>query len=103
MVHLSWSIDRSLPDFLRLYGTEGEARIGWRASAWRRHGQDWRVLGDGYAKVPAMRGALLQFCRAVRGHETTTVTDGVADALVIDACYESLRRGSWVKVTERAP
>ena len=26
-VDLSWSIDKSLPDFLRLFGTDGEARV----------------------------------------------------------------------------
>ena len=101
-VDLAWSIDKSLADFLRVYGTEGEARVGWRESAWRRYGQDWQIIGPGYAKHAAMGGALAQFCRAVAGEEALEVpaTEGVAAALAIDAAYESLRRGGWVKLAE---
>jgi predicted dehydrogenase len=104
-VDLSWSLDKSLPVFLRLYGTKGEVRVGWRGSAWRRNGEDWRTLGPGYAKVPAMRGALAQFCRALRGEEAleTTAAHGVVAAQVVDACYESMRTGGWVKVADLDP
>ena len=101
-VDLAWSIDKSLADFLRVYGTDGEARVGWRESAWRRYGGDWQVIGGGYAKHAAMGGALAQFCRAAAGDEPLDVTaaEGVAAALAIDAAYESLRRGGWVKLAE---
>lgn len=101
-VDLAWSIDKSLSDFLRVYGTEGEARVGWRESAWRRYGEDWTVIGPGYGKHAAMGGALAQFCRAVSGDEALEVpgTEGVAAALAVDAAYESLRRGGWVKLAE---
>lgn len=101
-VDLAWSIDKSLADFLRVYGTEGEARVGWRESAWRRYGEDWQVIGPGYGKHAAMGGALAQFCRAVAGDEALEVpgTEGVAAALAVDAAYESLRRGGWVKLAE---
>jgi predicted dehydrogenase len=104
-VDLSWSIDKSLSDFLRLYGTEGEVRVGWRESAWRRYGQDWQVIGPGYAKVHSMSGAVVQFARALRGEEELAVTpaDGIASAQVVDACYESLRVGTWVKITDLQP
>ena len=99
-VDLSWSIDKSLSDFLRVYGTDGELRVGWRESAWRGHGGDWVVYGTGYDKLEAMGGALWQFCRAVRGEEPLAVgsRDGVRSAAVIDAAYASLSSGSWVKV-----
>jgi predicted dehydrogenase len=101
-IDLAWSIDKSLADFLRVYGTEGEARVGWRESAWRRFGEDWQPIGPGYAKHAAMGGALAQFCRAVAGDEVLEVpaSEGVAAALAIDAAYESLRRGGWVKLAE---
>ena len=101
-VDLSWSIDKSLADFLRIYGTLGEIRVGWRESAWRLHGGEWEVIGTGYAKGPAMGGALDAFCRAVRGEAplAVTVDDGIAAATCIDAAYESLRRGGWVKLAE---
>jgi predicted dehydrogenase len=101
-VDLSWSIDKSLPDFVRVYGTRGEVRVGWRESAWRSYGSDWAKIGVGYAQLPATGGALDAFCRAVRGDARlpVTVEDGVAATLCIDAAYESLRRGAWVKLAE---
>jgi len=101
-VDLSWSIDKSLPNFLNIYGTLGEIRVGWRESAWRLHGGEWEAIGTGYAKGPAMGGALDAFCRAVRGEAAlpVTVDDGIAAATCIDAAYESLRRGGWVKLAE---
>jgi predicted dehydrogenase len=101
-VDLSWSIDKSLADFLRIYGTLGEIRVGWRESAWREYGNDWEPIGSGYAKAPAMGGALDAFCRAVRGTAALPVTadDALAATTCIDAAYESLRRGGWVKLTE---
>jgi predicted dehydrogenase len=101
-VDLSWSIDKSLPNFLNVYGTLGEVRVGWRESAWRPYGGEWEAIGPGYAKGPAMGGALDAFCRAVRGEAplAVTVDDGIAVATCIDAAYESLRRGGWVKLAE---
>jgi predicted dehydrogenase len=100
VIDLSWSIDKSLGDFLRVYGTVGEVRVGWRESAWRRYGDDWQMLGSGYAKGPAMGGALDRFCRAVRGEEPLLVTadDALAAAVTIDAAYVSLVEGGWVKL-----
>lgn len=102
VVDLSWSIDKSLADFLRVYGTEGEARVGWRESAWRRHGEDWQVLGTGYAKAAAMGGALDAFCLALRGEAelVVTVEEALAASAAIDAAYASLARGGWVKLAE---
>jgi predicted dehydrogenase len=101
-VDLSWSIDKSLADFLRIYGTEGEARVGWRESAWRRYGEDWQVIGGGYAKGPAMGGALDAFCCAVRGRAPLVVTpeDAFAASAAIDAAYASLASGGWVRLAD---
>jgi predicted dehydrogenase len=101
-IDLSWSIDKSLADFLRVYGTEGEVRVGWRESAWRRYGEDWQVIGSGYAKFPAMGGALDAFCRALRGQAPLAVTteDALAAATAIDAAYASLTSGGWVKLSQ---
>jgi predicted dehydrogenase len=100
-IDLSWAVDKSLPMFLRLYGADGEVRVGWRESAWRRHGADWHDLGSGYAKVSAMGGALRAFCRQLRSAPTATPADAVAAADVIDACYASIRCGGWVKIAGR--
>ena len=103
-VDLAWSIDKSLPYFLNVYGTEGEARVGWGDGSWRtisRSGVgEWTALGGGYAKFPAMGGALAQFCLAVRGVEPLKVTgaDAIAAAAAIEAAYESLAKGGWAQV-----
>ena len=105
-VDLSWSIDKSLVDFLHLYGTEGEVRVGWRESAWRRYGQDWQVIGPGYAKVPAMSGAVDAVLPGlVRGEEELAVTpaDGIAAAQVIDAATSRSGSGAWVKLADLQP
>ncbi len=101
-IDLAWSIDKSLSDFLHVYGTEGEARVGWRESAFRRYGGDWENIGPGYGKHPAMGSALAQFCRAVQGVEALEVgaSEGVIAAQTIEATYESIRRGGWVKLAE---
>jgi predicted dehydrogenase len=101
-IDLSWSIDKSLADFLRVYGTDGEVRVGWRESAWRRHGDDWQVFGPGYTKGPAMGGALDAFCRAVRGEAGLAVStdEALAASAAIDAAYASLARGGWVKLAD---
>ncbi len=100
MIDLSWSIDKSLSDFLRVYGTVGELRVGWQSSARRRYGGEWEVFGTGYSKLDSMGGALRQFCAAVRGEEQLLVDgyQGVQSAAVIDTAYESLRSGRWAKV-----
>ncbi len=99
-VDLSWSIDKSADDFVKVYGTEGEARVGWKHSAWRPLGGEWITIGSGYSKLDAMGGALAQFCRAVRGLELPLVDapEGVRSAAVVDAAYESLAIGNWAKV-----
>ena len=100
-IDLSWSIDKSLADLVRVYGTEGEIRVGYRQSTWRRRGEEWQVLGAGYAKLPAMGGALAAFCRAVRATAPLAVTpaDALAAAAAVDAAYASLDRGGWASVT----
>jgi predicted dehydrogenase len=101
-VDLSWSIDKSLADFLRIYGTLGEVRVGWRESAWRRYGEEWQVIGSGYAKGPAMGGALDAFCCAIRGQAPLAVTaeDAIAASAAIDAAYASLASGGWVRLAD---
>jgi predicted dehydrogenase len=49
-----------------------------------------------------MGGALDAFCHAVRGLAPPVVTadDAIAATTCIDAAYESLRRGGWVKLAE---
>ena len=91
-VDLAWSIDKSLADFLHVYGTEGEARVGWRESALRRYGGDWENIGPGYGKHPAMGSALCPVLPggAGRGVARGHASEGVIAAQTIEAAYESI-------------
>ncbi|HTN79551.1 MAG TPA: Gfo/Idh/MocA family oxidoreductase, partial [Acidimicrobiales bacterium] len=98
-VDLSWSIDKSLEHFIQIYGSKGEIRVGWRRSSFRQVSSgEWVEFGSGYRKVDAMRGALDNFCRAVRGREPLliTATDALASVGVVDAAYRSLEGNGWV-------
>ena len=101
---MSWSIDKSLSDLLRVYGSDGEARVGWRESAWRTYGGEWQVIGSGYEKLASMGGALLQFCEAVRtgGAPAAGPEEAMAAVAAIDAAYLSFREQRWVKIAEVA-
>lgn len=100
-VDLSWSIDKSLEHFLWIYGSKGEIRVGWRKSSFRQVSSgDWVEFGQGYQKVAAMRGAVVNFLRAVRGREELVITseDALASVDVIENAYRSLRSSHWVPV-----
>lgn len=104
-IDLSWSIDKSSEDFLTVYGSEGELRVGWRRSEARRRGGDWERFGDGYDKIGAMRGAVRDFLDGLTGTGTrqTTSLDALASVAVIEAAYASMTACAWRPVgVERA-
>ncbi|MGD9752590.1 MAG: Gfo/Idh/MocA family protein [Acidimicrobiia bacterium] len=100
-VDLSWSIDKSSEDFLTVYGSEGELRIGWRRSEARRLGGAWERFGDGYDKITAMRGAVRDFLDALQqqGVRQTTPLDALASVAVIEAAYASMAACAWRPVS----
>ena len=97
-VDLSWSIDKSLEDFLHVYGSTGELRVGWKRSQWRNFGTDWQTFGEGYVKAPAMRGPVEALVDRMNGGTGQYLTDGMTAAAVIDAAYRSLASGTWAVV-----
>lgn len=97
-IDLAWSIDKSLADFLRIYGTAGELRVGWRDARWRPRGGDWTEIGPGYAKIPAMAGVVTAFMAGLGDGDMAPLTDGRHSALALDAAYRSLHRGGWQQV-----
>ena len=63
---LSWSIDKELETYLRLYGSNGTILVGWKESKYRRHGEpEWHTFGTGYDKIQAFRDQIENFCGAV--------------------------------------
>jgi|HubBroStandDraft_6_1064221.scaffolds.fasta_scaffold56024_2 predicted dehydrogenase len=97
---LTWSLDKRLPDYTVVHGTEGVVRLGWRRSVLQRPGQEDEVIGDGYDKVVAIRDGLTDFLNLVGGAAARiTIEDALASVSVLDAAYRSLKTGTWDTVT----
>ncbi len=100
-IDLSWSIDKELPDFLHIYGTEGTIVIGWKESKYRLHSNhEWMRFGDGYDKVRAFQAQIENFARAIRGTEKLLVSpaDALASVQTIEAAYVALAEEKWTAI-----
>jgi predicted dehydrogenase len=100
-IDLSWSLNKELSDFIRIYGSAGTVSVGWKESKYRRSTDtDWTVFGSGYDKVQAFSAQLRNFANAVRGSEplAITLTDALASVEVIDAAYRAMRGAKWQAV-----
>jgi predicted dehydrogenase len=100
-IDLSWSINKELPYYLSIYGSEGTIHVGWKESKLRGKGDaDWTVFGRGYDKLQAFAGQLDNFVRSIRGEEASLITlqDALASVEVIDAAYDAMWRANWEKV-----
>lgn len=101
---LSWSIDKEMTTYLRLYGSEGTILVGWRESKFRRRGKSmWHVFGTGYDKVAAFKQQILNFCGAITGEAELLVTprDALASVEVIGAAYAALERSRWETISSQ--
>ena len=97
-IDLSWSINKELEHYIRIYGSQGTISIGWKESKYRQtSGQDWIVFGNGYNKVQSFRSQLENFAKAIRGQEPLIITadDGIASVEVIEAAYAALNQNNW--------
>ena len=104
-VDLTWGINKELPNFISVYGTNGTLHIGWRESKYKLNSSpDWTIFGAGYDKVQAFRSKLENFRNAiVSGEELLTKPeDALASVEVIEAAYKSLNQNLWQKVLEKA-
>jgi predicted dehydrogenase len=97
-IDLSWSINKELDYYLRIYGSQGTISVGWKESKYRQtSGQDWIVFGTGYNKVQSFRSQLENVAKAILGQEPLIITadDGIASVEVIEAAYASLSQNNW--------
>lgn len=104
-VDLTWGINKELPNFISIYGTNGTLHIGWRESKYKLHSSpDWTVFGKGYDKVASFRGKIENFTGALRGKEKLFIqpADALASVRVIEAAYKSLNQNLWQPVVEKA-
>jgi predicted dehydrogenase len=104
-VDLTWGINKELPYFLSIYGTNGTLHIGWRESKYKLNSSpDWTVFGSGYDKVASFKAKIENFGNALRGQEGLFITpaDALASVQVIDAAYKSMRQNLWQSVIEKS-
>lgn len=104
-VDLTWGINKELPNFISVYGTNGTLHIGWRESKYKLNSNpDWTIFGKGYDKVQAFKAKIDNFANAIRGKEDLLIKpeDALASVEVIEAAYKSLSQNLWQRVTEKA-
>ena len=104
-VDLTWGINKELPYFISIYGSNGTLHIGWRESKYKLNSSpDWTVFGTGYDKVASFRGKIENFAGALRGEEELFIKpeDALASVRVIEAAYKSLNQNLWQPVIEKA-
>jgi predicted dehydrogenase len=104
-VDLTWGINKELPYFISIYGTNGTLHIGWRESKYRVNSNaNWNVFGKGYDKVASFKGKIENFARALRGEDMLFIKpeDALASVQVIEAAYKSLNQNLWQPVAERS-
>jgi predicted dehydrogenase len=100
-VDLSWSINKELDYYIRIYGSQGTISVGWKESKYRQtSGQDWVVFGKGYDKVQAFRSQIENFSKAILKQEALLITaeDGIASVAAIEAAYSALNQTRWVPI-----
>lgn len=104
-VDLTWGINKELPYFISIYGTNGTLHIGWRESKYKLNSSpDWTVFGKGYDKVASFKGKVENFAGALRGKEELFIKpeDALASVHVIEAAYKSLNQNLWQPVVEKS-
>lgn len=102
-IDLSWSVNKELPNYISIYGSEGTIHVGWKEARFRRSSDaEWTIYGRGYDKVQAFGSQLDNFAAAVAGHEPLRITleDALASVEVIETAYDAMWRTSWVPVEQ---
>lgn len=104
-IDLTWGINKELPYFISIYGTNGTLHIGWRESKYKLNSSpDWNIFGSGYDKVASFKGKIENFSGALRGKEELLIKaeDALASVQVIEAAYKSLNQNLWQSVVEKS-
>ena len=104
-VDLTWGINKELPNFISVYGTNGTLHIGWRESKYKINSSpDWNIFGKGYDKVQAFKSKIENFRNAILSGEEllTKPEDALASVAVIEAAYKSLNQNLWQRVVEKS-
>jgi len=100
-IHLSWNLKSAADDYFRIYGTQGTICIGWEKSMYRpNEAKDWINFGEGYNTLRALKRQLSHFINVVAGKEVPEISAGdvMESVRTIEAAYQSLRTGQFVKI-----
>lgn len=100
-IDLSWSINKELDYYIRIYGSQGTISVGWKESKYRQtSSKDWITYGKGYNKVQAFRSQLENFAKAICGEEKLLISadDALASVEVMEAAYAALYKSKWTAV-----
>lgn len=100
-IDLSWSLNKELPNYISIYGTEGTLLIGWKSSKYRLHSKNnWEVFGQGYDKQKAFFNQSKHFIDCIQKKSKPIIIpiDGLESVKVIEKVYESSRINKWLKV-----
>jgi predicted dehydrogenase len=100
-IDLSWSINKELDWYIRIYGSQGTISIGWKESKYRQvSSQDWIVFGKGYNKVQSFLNQIDNFSKAIRKQEALLITaeDGIASVETVEAAYKALNQNRWTAI-----
>lgn len=104
-IDLSWSINKELDYYLRIYGSQGTISVGWKESKYRQSPQDeWIVFGKGYNKIQAFQSQIDNFSRAILGQDNLLITaeDALASVEAVEAAYAALKQSQWTVITSEA-
>ena len=104
-IDLSWSINKELDYYLRIYGSQGTISVGWKESKYRQSPQDeWIVFGQGYNKIQAFQSQIDNFSRAILGQDNLLITaeDALASVEAVEAAYAALEQSQWTVITSEA-
>ena len=100
-IDLSWSLNKSLDDYVTLHGTEGSLSIGWKRSQYLvRNQQDWIIYGTGYSKREAFIKQHRHFVDCIRRQADPIISteDGVRSIKIISAAYQSMSENKWTRI-----
>jgi predicted dehydrogenase len=97
-IDLSWSINKDLDYYLRIYGSNGTISVGWKESKYRQSSsQDWVTFGQGYNKIQSFRAQIENFSKAILQEEPLRISieDAIASVEVMEVAYRSLNQNHW--------
>jgi predicted dehydrogenase len=100
-IDLSWSINKELDYYIRIYGSQGTISVGWQESKYRQSSsKDWIKFGNGYDKGQAFRSQIENFAKGIKDEEKLLINheDALASVEVIEAAYAALENSKWTKV-----